>query len=483
MSTVGHNIKTGLFWSLAERVGTKAVQFILQLILARILLPEDYGLCALLLAFINVATVLVDSGFSAALVQKKKASSIDFSSVFYISFSISLVFYFILFFIAPFIADFYADLRIVPLLRVLSITLIIGSFNSVQLVVLKKRLQFKLLFKGNLVGITISAIVGIYMAYAGYGVWSIVIQYLVNRVVITIVLCSLVKWYPKIEFSYTEVKKLFDYGWKCMTTSFLSIIVTNIYTSVIGKAYSKTELGLYDTGNKIPSTISETMNSSLINVLFPIFSKIQDDKIAIKKYVREMNMYSTFIIFPLMFGFAACSYPIIELILTHKWIGAVPFMQIACLLYASYPLHTANIQALNAIGRADVALKNELQKKGIDVSLLFILLPLGIIWVALGRLLTSLIALYINMRPNKKFLNYSFMEQLKDIERNFFISLLAAGTMYFISFIYNGRIWLLLMLQLVIGTTIYFSLSYLFNRGLLIQFWNNTKKVNRHFSK
>lgn len=468
MTSAGSSLKKGLFWSLSERVATKASQFILQVVLARLLVPDDYGVCVLLLAFVNVAMIFIDSGFSSALVQKKDIKSVDFSSVFHLSIFISILIYIALFISAPEIATFYNDGRITNLLRVVSLSLIIGAYNSVQTAILRKKLLFKFLFTSNVSGIVISAIVSIYMAFAGYGAWAIVMQYLVNRIVITITLCIQIKWFPRLEFSYQRVKVLFNFGWKVLATNFLSTIVTNLYSAVIGKAFTKAELGLYDTGNKISSAISDTFISSLSNVLFPVFSKIQDDRDSIKRYIRETNVGSTFIMFPLMFGLAACSYPIVEIVLTHKWIDAVPFMQMSCLLYASYPLHIANIQALNAIGRSDVALKNEIQKKTLDVIFLFLTIHFSLYWVAFGRVVTSVIALYINMKPNTKFLNYSMLEQLRDVVRNFIISMISAVLMYAVYIVYKDNMIILLTIQIILGITSYLLLSYLFNKALLV---------------
>ena len=353
-----------------ERIGTKVVQFSLQLLLARLLVPEDYGLCALLLAFINIATVFVNSGLNTALIQKKEADSLDFSSVLYLSLSISVILYVILFFLSPFIADFFNDKRLSLLMRVLAVSLIIGAFNSVQLSVLTRNMQFRKLFIANLLGMIVSAVVSIVMAMNGFGVWSIVIQYLINRLVVTLALFALVRWMPKLEFSWIRIKSLFSFGWKCMTTNFLSTIVTDIYIAVVGKFYPKSQLGVYDTGNKIPATISETFSSSLGNVLFPAFSKLQNDIPQLRAIVAKSNKISSFLIAPIMFAIIASAHPIISILLTDKWIGAVPFLQMACLLYALYPLHIANISAISAIGRSDVTLKCGIQKKIVDLSFL-----------------------------------------------------------------------------------------------------------------
>ena len=468
---IGAKVRSGMIWTFMERIGTKVVQFALQLLLARLLVPEDYGLCALLLAFINIATVFVNSGLNTALIQKKEADSLDFSSVLYLSLSISVIIYVILFFSSPLIADFFNDNRLSLLMRVLAVTLIIGAFNSVQLSVLTRNMQFRKLFIANLLGMIVSAVVSIVMAMNGFGVWSIVIQYLINRLVVTLALFALVRWMPKLEFSWIRIKSLFSFGWKCMTTTFLSTIVTDIYTAVVGKFYPKSQLGVYDTGNKIPATISETFSSSLGNVLFPAFSKLQNDIPQLRAIVAKSNKISSFLIAPIMFAIIASAHPIISILLTDKWIGAVPFLQMACLLYALYPLHIANISAISAIGRSDVTLRCEIQKKIVDLSFLALMVNFSIYWVALGRVLTSFVSLWINMRPNKKFLQYDVWQQIVDIIPTFIIAVVMCASMFLVD-LFELSIVIGLTTKILIGLIVYLLLSYMFNRQTMISVLN-----------
>ena len=468
---IGAKVRSGMIWTFMERIGTKVVQFSLQLLLARLLVPEDYGLCALLLAFINIATVFVNSGLNTALMQKREADSLDFSSVLYLSLSISVILYVILFFLSPFIADFFNDKRLSLLMRVLAVSLIIGAFNSVQLSVLTRNMQFRKLFIANLLGMIVSAVVSIVMAMNGFGVWSIVIQYLINRLVVTLALFALVRWMPKLEFSWIRIKSLFSFGWKCMTTNFLSTIVTDIYIAVVGKFYPKSQLGVYDTGNKIPATISETFSSSLGNVLFPAFSKLQNDIPQLRAIVAKSNKISSFLIAPIMFAIIASAHPIISILLTDKWIGAVPFLQMACLLYALYPLHIANISAISAIGRSDVTLKCEIQKKIVDLSFLALTVNFSIYWVALGQVLTSFVSLWINMRPNKKFLQYDVWQQIVDIIPTFIIAVVMCASMFLVD-LFELSIVIGLTTKILIGLIVYLLLSYMFNRQTMISVLN-----------
>lgn len=465
---LGNQVKKGVFWTFGERIGSKVVQFLLQLLLARILVPEDYGLCALLLAFVNIATVLVNSGLNTALVQQKEPKHIDYSSVFYVSFALATLLYGILYISANEIALFFKDGRITLLLRVISITLLLGAFNSVQVAYLMKRMQFKKMFYGNFLGVLVSAFVSVYFALNGAGVWAIVIQYVANRIVVTLTLLFLVRWFPRFEFSIERIRILWNFGWKYMLSSFLSTIVTDIYTAVVGKCFTKQQLGAYDTGNKIPSTVSETFTTSLSTVLFPAFTTIQDDKKQLKQYVRKANRVSSFIMVPLMLAIAAMAEQIVTIVLTEKWIVAVPFLQMACILYALYPIHSANLQAINAIGRSDIALKLELQKKLVDLTFLALMIQFGIYWVAMGRVLTSFVALWINMRPNKAFLDYPFWEQVKDIAVTVFVSIIVAIIVYLFDLYTNLNVYITLVIQVILCLVSYCVMSYLFNKELLL---------------
>ncbi|NDV66990.1 lipopolysaccharide biosynthesis protein [Bacteroides sp. 224] len=466
---ISQKVSSGLFWTLLERGGSKIIQFVIQIILARLLVPEDYGTCALLLVFINIANVFINSGFASSLIQKNDADNIDFSSVFYLCLALSLFFYFLLFITAPKIAIFFNNYKISILLRVIAITLIIGAYNSIQTAYLTKKMMFKKLFIGSFIGIIISAVAAIICAFYGLGVWAIVIQYVTNKLVVTINLAYLVNWFPNRKFSIKRVKSLFSYGWKLMCASFLSIIVTDIYTITVGKFYTKTELGSYDIGNKIPSSISETFTTSLGTVLFPAFSLMQNNKNELKYYIKKANTLSCFTIFPLMLLLAAAAKPLVLIILTEKWISAIPFFQFSCILYATYPLHSSNLQAISAIGRSDIFLKNEMIKKAIDLSLLYIMLHLGIYWIALGRVLNSFIALGINMQPGSKYLGYSIINQLKDISNTLIIAIFSSSIAWLILLVENLSPLICLSLQLIIGVASYLLLSLIFNKNTTYQ--------------
>lgn len=470
-------VTKGFIWATLERFSSRIVLFILQLILARILVPEDYGLCALLLIFINISTILITSGFPSSLIQKKVVTSLDYSSVLYFCLTIAFLLYILLYVASPFVADFFNDERMVKMLRVLAIILPIGAYNSLQITILKRDLKFKPIFIANFTAALISAIISIYMAYKKQGAWAIIYQYIINIGVITLILFLYIRWIPKLEFSLNNIKQIYSFGWKYMVTSLTASIATDIYTGCIGKVFNKSQLGTFDTGNKISQTITDTVTSGLSSVLFPVFSKLQDSPQDIKLYLRKANQYSCFIIFPLILGLIPLSTPLVKLILTEKWIGAVPYMQISCLMFMLYPLHYTNMQAIAGSGHAGKALKIELLKKTSQLIILAITLPFTLMIVAIGRVLSSYIELYIIMKPNKNLIAYSPSQQFKDVIGILIISLFATGGMYGIHCIYSyGSLYIEVLLQLIVGISMYLLLSKIFNNHLYTEVLTLLKK-------
>lgn len=464
----GAILRNNVYWSMLERFGTVGIQFVLQLVLARILAPDDYGLCAILLVFVNIFTLIVDSGLPMALVQQKQYSQKDYSSVFYAVLCLSVVAYGIIYLMAPACARFFDNETIISTLRVMSLSVIFCAVNSVQVAYVKSQMLFKEQFIASSVAVLVSAVVSIFMAVHGYGVWAIVYQYLISRVVVTIILAFTLSWHPTLEFSFGRIKVLFAYGWKLMASNFLSLIVSDLYTAVIGKVYTKAELGVYDTGSRIPTTISNSLTVSIGAVLFPLFSKHQDEPGTLRRYLHRANIISTLLIFPLMICIAASAEPIVMLVLTDKWAAAVPFMQIACLMYAFYPVHVNNLHVINAVGRSDIGLKLEIKKKLLDLIFLLLFISIGLWWVAVGRLLTSIIGLWINLKPTGRLIGYNVLQQLKDIMPIMCISVVTGVVLLLINeFATCSHIYVLL-LQIIAGVTVYFGMSYIFNRSALV---------------
>lgn len=455
------SIIASLLWKLLERGGTQGVQFIIQIILARLLLPEDFGLIAIVIIFTTLAGVFVQSGLNTALIQKKKADNIDFSSVFYLSLLVAGLLYVLLFFFASVIANFYEMPQLKPIIRVLSITLFIGAFNSIQHAFVARNMLFKKLFFSSLGAAILSGTIGIGMAYSGFGVWALVVQQLVSQITVSIILWYTVKWRPALSFSFSRVKVLFSYGWKLLTSALIDNFYRELSSLIIGKIYTPAMLGFYNRGQQIPKLIIANINGSIQSVIFPVLASQQDDKKRMKQMMRRAIITSSFIVFPMMAGLAVVAEPLVTILLTEKWLPAVPFIQIFSVSFALWPIHTANLQAINAIGRSDIFLKLEIIKKIIGLTILGISIPYGIYAIALGNLISGVISSSINAYPNRKLLNYSYFEQLKDIMPSFAISFIMALIVYSINW-FGLNVWLTLIIEVCLGVIIYIGLAKIF---------------------
>ncbi len=455
-------IFTSLFWKFMERGGTQGIQFIVQIILARLLLPADYGIIALVVIFIAIAGVFVRSGLNTALIQKKDADEIDFSSVFYLSLFIAVIIYIILFIVAPFIALFYGEPQITPIFRVISITLIFGAFNSIQNAVISRNMQFKKLFFSSTGAILVSGAVGIYLAYTGFGVWALVGQQISNQLFVTLILWFTVRWRPRLVFSLQRVKGLFSFGWKLLVSALIDTVYRDLRSLIIGKMYNPAMLGFYNRGQQFPSIIVSNINGSIQAVMLPVLSSQQDNKPRVKAMMRRAVVTSSFAVFPMMVGLAVIAEPLVKLLLTDKWLPCVPFLQIFCATYSLWPIHTANLQAINALGRSDIFLKLEIIKKIMGLSILAVTIFYGVYAIALGGVLSGIISTFINAFPNKQLLDYSYKEQWKDIMPSLLISLVMGVVVYIFKYL-NIAVWQVLILQIVAGAILYVCLAKMFN--------------------
>jgi teichuronic acid exporter len=457
------NLKTSvlssLFWKSLERGGVSGVQFIVQIILARLLLPEDYGTIALIVVFISISQTFVQSGLGTALIQKKEVTDEDYSSVFYLTLVVALVFYGILFLTAPFIATFYNQPLITPVLRVLGLTLFFGAVNTIQNAVIARNFQFRKLFISSLGAVLLSGVVGTSMAYAGYGVWALVGQQLTSIIALCAIMWLTVKWRPRLLFSFTRVKELFSFGWKLLVSALIDVTYNNLSSLVIGKLYPVSMLGYYTKGKEFPNVLVSNINSSIQAVMFPAYARCQDNRPLVKQIMRRALVTSSFLVFPAMAGLAAVAEPLVILLLTEKWLIAVPFLQIFCAVYALWPIHTVNLQAINALGRSDVFLKLEILKKIVGVFMLAVTVPIGIYAMALGMIVTGIIATFINAYPNKLLLNYSFTEQWRDLMPALILSLVMCGAAYSVLFL-GLSAWATLVLQIAVGVVVYVGLAW-----------------------
>lgn len=458
MQITKKSVLSGLMWRFFERCGDKGIQTIVQIILARILLPEDYGIIGLITVFISILTVFAQSGLGQALVQRKDVTESDFSTVLYFSIGFSVILYGILYFCAPFIAGFYDLPQLVSIIRVLGIVVIINSVSGVQQAYIQKKILFKKFFYIALTGTSISAIISIFMAYNGFGVWALVAQQISTHLINTLVFFVVIKWRPVLTFSVSKMKALFSYGWKLLCSSLIDTVYNNIYSLIIGKYYSASELGYYNRGKQFPVLITENINSAIDSVLFPVLADVQDEKKRLKALTRRSIVTSTFLIFPAMAGLAAIAEPLTLLLLTEKWLPAVPFIQFCCFTYAFWPVHTSNLQAIKAVGRSDIFLKLETIKKCIGIIILVVTIPFGLYAMMVGRCVAAIISSFINAFPNKKLLGYGYTEQMKDIIPSFGLSFFMVVCILFITQL-PIHPFLQILMQCVLGASVYFGLA------------------------
>ena len=463
-------------WRFAERCGAQGVSFIVSIVLARLLEPSVYGTIALVTVFTTILQVFVDSGLGTALIQKKDADDLDFSSVFYFNFTVCLVLYFGMFVSAPYIAKFYGDETLVPVIKVISLTLVISGVKNIQQAYVSRNMLFKRFFFSTIGGTIVSAFVGIFMAYIGMGVWALVAQQLSNATIDTIILWVTVKWKPKRMFSWKRLKELLSYGWKLLVSALLETVYNNLRNLVIGKLYSSADLAYYNQGDKFPKLIVTNINTSIDSVLLPTMASAQDDSARVKNMTRRAIKTSTYIMAPLMIGLAFCANTIVELVLTEKWLPCVPFLQIFCITYMFYPVHTANLNAIKAMGKSDIFLKLEIIKKIVGMALLLSTMWFGVMAMAYSLLVSCVLNQIINSWPNKKLLNYGYLEQLKDILPGILLALFMGICVYFVSFL-PISIYLILVIQVVLGATIYIGISAILKLDAFEYLWNTVKEI------
>ena len=460
-NSIKNNTISGLIWRFAERCGAQGVTFIVSIILARVLSPDDYGSVALVTVLITILQVFVDSGMGSSLIQKKNADDLDFSTVFFFNIVMCSVLYLGMFISAPWIAKFYNNPELTPVIRVLTFTIVISGVKNIQQSYVSKHLLFKRFFFSTLGGTIGAAIVGITMAYLGFGIWALVFQHLFNDFVNMVILWFTVKWRPKFKFSFSRLKSLFSFGWKLLLSNLINTVYNDIRQLIIGKMYSPADLGFYNRGKQFPSVVVTNINASIDSVLFPVISKYQDDTGKMKAMTRRAIKTSSYIMWPLMFGIMAVAEPLISVILTDKWLPAVPYLRIFCFSYGFFPIHTANLNAIKAKGRSDLFLKLEIEKKIVGMVLLLSSMWFGVMAMAYTLLISTVASSFINASPNKKLINYSYKEQIVDMLPAMVSSAVMAIMVYCISFIQMPNL-LLLVIQVIAGAVIYVAISIIF---------------------
>lgn len=455
-------MKKALLWKLLERFGVQGTQFVLQIVLARLLSPDHYGILTIMIVFTSLANVFIQTGFNTALIQNKDVTDEDYSSVLWITLGIAGILYAIIFFCAPLIASFYDMPILIWPLRVLAIMLFPGALNSIQLAKVSREMDFKKVFFSNIGGIIISGAVGIVIALMGGGLWALVAQTMLNIFVAAIVMALTSGLKIKFVINLKRVKTLFSYGWKLLVSGLVDTLYQDLQALVVGKKYSESTLGYFNRGKQFPQFLINSINGTVQSVMLPAMSEKQNNPEELKTLTRTAITLSSYIVFPLMAGLAAVAEPLVLLLLTEKWLPAVPYLQIYCFSFAFYPVHSCNLQAINAIGRSDLFLKLEIIKKSYGLIALIIALAFfeSPIAIASTGLVTAFLSCFVNALPNKKLINYSYFEQLHDMLPSFLLSAFMFICVLAIKLLNLNPV-LTLCIQVVAGVVIYIAGSAL----------------------
>ena len=458
------NLLSNLAWKFSERTLSQLIKLVIAIILARILGPRSYGLVGMVTVFIALSYVIVDGGFNNALIQKKNSDALDFSTVLYFSVTCSLFIYALLFVCAPYIAAFYGEgyEELTPILRVLGLQVVIYSMNSVQQAYVAKRMMFKKFFFATTWGTVISGAIGLYMAYNGFGVWALVWQGIMAAFIELVALYLVTRKRPLLAFSLERLKGLFRYGVNIFAGSVLISIYTEMRSLIIGKLYTPQDLGFYTKGRAYPNLVVTNINTSIGAVLFPKISLEQNDLAKVKATTRNSIRFSAYVMFPFMLGLAAVAEPLIRLLLTEKWLPCVSLLQWFCIVYLFQPIHTANIQAIKAIGRSDIFLKLEILKKTLELVSLLAVMWISVEAIVINMAVMTTLFTFINAYPNRKLINYTYKEQFHDMASPLGMVVVMVAAMLSVRLFVSNDL-LLLLTQTATGLLVYVVLSAMTN--------------------
>ena len=451
---------SGAIWKFMERVCAQVVSLVVSIVLARLLLPEDYSVVSIVTIFFSFCNIIISGGLNTALIQKKDADKLDFATVLHTSMLLSLLLYAVMFFSAPFIASLYKVDLLVPVIRVMSLTFFINALKSVLSAYISGNMQFKKFFFSTIVGTVISAVIGIIMAVKGFGPWALVAQQMSNSFIDTVILFITTRFKIELKFSFKRLKELFSYGWKIFVSSVITVIYDEINPLIVGLKFSGADLAYYNKGKSFPGLLNSTISDTLAAVLFPAMSKVQDDKEAVLSMTRRYIKISSFVVFPLMAGFFAVADNFIRVLLTEKWLMAVPYVQIFSASYMLNIIQVGNLQAIKAIGRSDISLILEVVKKSIYfiIIALFVFLSGSPELLAISSIVCTLVATLINTFPNRKLIGYKYRLQLMDLLPNFIMAVIMCLIVLAVGYISLPPI-ISLILQVLAGFASYLLMS------------------------
>lgn len=451
---------SGFAYRFAERALARGINFLLSLLLARILMPEEYGLIALVTVLITICDVFVTFGFGNALVVNKKSDSLDFSTCFYFCVALALVLYAGVFLAAPAVSAFYKEPMLTQVLRVMGLRIPLAAVNSVQHAYVSKHLKFKKFFYATLIGTVISGVVAVIMAYLGCGVWALVEQYLGNAFIDTVCLWFIVKWRPKKEFSFARLKAIYSYGWKILATGLIDTVYSRLRSLLIGRIYSSSDLAYYNRGYSFPSFGMRLIEPTVNSVLFPTLSNCNDNQAQMRHITRRVLQVSTYIISPIMVGLIVTARPLVLVLLTKKWLPCVIYLQIGCVANLFRCPQFINTCVIKASGRAGLLLKLDILKKSIGLVYLLVSIQFGVEWIAVSLIAFYFTSMVINIAPNRKILNYGYRQQCRDVMKNMIPAFIMGAVVYPISLLHTHQI-LILILQILTGVAVYVGLSWL----------------------
>jgi O-antigen/teichoic acid export membrane protein len=474
-------VLSGIFWNIIETIGRNFFRFVIGLILARLLEPSDYGLVGMVTIFITMAGVFIDSGLSTALIRNANSDSGDYSTVFFFNIGAGILFYLLIYMTAPLIANFFKQPLLIKIVRVIAINFVITSFGIVQNTIFFKQMNFKTLTKISLIAIFISGGTGILLAYYGYGVWALIVQGLLMTFISSILLWYFSGWKPSLYFNKNSLKRLYKFGSKLMLAGIINSFFQNIYRIVIGRLFTARDLGFYTKSEGIARTPSVNIYAIFQKVFLPSFSLIQEDNLRLKLVLKKVLIVSGFIIFPVMLGSIALAKPLILLVLTDKWSGSIPYLQLLCFSFMLYPFHALNINILNVKGRSDLVLKLEYIKKGAIILAILLTFKFGILALVTGQVVTSIFAVFINSRYSGKLINYPVSEQLRDLSPYFALSAVTTLVLFVPVIILDNKYLIQLLLQLLFGSSIYFISSRLLNLQAYFEVRNVIKDYSAMF--
>lgn len=454
-------IMGGFFWKLMERLFSQGIKLALSIVLARLLMPSEYGTIAMVAVFITISDVFISAGFTTSLVQKKDADDVDFSTMLYCSMVMAVLIYVLIFFVAPYIAIFYNMPELTSITRVYGAIVFLSAFNSIQSAWVSRHMVFKKFFFATSAGTFGAGLIGIVMAYRGFGVWALVGQALSNVALNIIVMHFIITWRPKLLFSWNRAKSLMNYGSKILAASMIGCICNEMRQLLVGKFYSAADLAFFNRGKTFPSLVYYNVESTINTVLFPAMSNHSDDPERVLQITRRAIKTSSYVMFFCMGVLAVIAYPLTDILLTEKWLPSVPYMQIMCVGYMVSSVSTANLQAIKALGRSDVILKLELYKKPVFILMLVVAVKISVLALAISMPLYSLYAAYVNMSPNKKIMGYGFLNQLKDYMPATLLFCVMVASMLPVAYLQLGSA-LTLLVQIIGCTIVYIGLSVVF---------------------